>query len=90
MGDKKSGLAFITPEFPTEFATAGGLSTYWGRMSRTLVSLGHHVEVFTISQEVSEVVEFHGVPVQRVQAPAARWWEKLCGTSGDAVASPVD
>ena len=75
-------IAFLTPEFPTEFATAGGLSTYLGRMSRTLVSLGHHVEVFTISQEVSEVVEFHGVRVQRVQAPAARWWEKLCALPG--------
>ena len=75
-------IAFLTPEFPTEFATAGGLSTYLGRMSRTLVSLGHHVEVFTISQEVSEVVEFHGVRVQRVQAPPARWWEKLCALPG--------
>ena len=75
-------IAFVTPEFPTEFTTAGGLSTYLGRMSRTLVSLGHHVEVFTISQEVSEVVEFHGVRVQRVHAPAARWWEQVCALPG--------
>jgi len=81
-GGQKKRIAFVTPEFPTEFATAGGLSTYLGRMSRTLVSLGHHVEVFTISQEVSEVVEFHGVRVQRVQAPAARWWEQLCALPG--------
>ena len=82
MKSSSLNIAFVTPEFPTEFATAGGLSTYLGRMSRTLVSLGHHVEVFTISQEVSEVVEFHGVRVQRVQAPAARWWEKLCALPG--------
>ena len=75
-------IAFLTPEFPTELTTGGGLSTYLGRMSRTLVLMGHHVEVFTISQEHSEVVEFHGVHVQRVQAPPARWWEKLCALPG--------
>jgi len=71
-------IAFVTPEFPTEWTTGGGLSTYLGRMSRTLALMGHNVEVFTISQEVSEIIEFHGVRVQRVQAPPARWWEKLC------------
>ena len=75
-------IAFVTPEFPTEWTTGGGLSTYLGRMSRTLALMGHHVEVFTISQEHSEVVEFHGVRVQRVQAPSARWWEKLCALPG--------
>ena len=79
---QKKHIAFVTPEFPTEWTTGGGLSTYLGRMSRTLALMGHHVEVFTISQEVSEVVEFHGVRVQRVQAPAARWWEKLCALPG--------
>ena len=82
MKSSSLNIAFVTPEFPTEWTTGGGLSTYLGRMSRTLVLMGHHVEVFTISQEHSEVVEFHGVRVQRVQAPPARWWEKLCALPG--------
>ena len=85
---QKKHIAFVTPEFPTEWTTGGGLSTYLGRMSRTLALMGHNVEVFTISQEVSEIIEFHGVRVQRVQAPPARWWEKLCDTSRQAVVSP--
>ncbi len=48
-------IAFVTPEFPTEWTTGGGLSTYLGRMSRTLVLMGHQDRVATLPPNTTEL-----------------------------------
>lgn len=63
-------IALLTPEFPTEIETGGGLSSYLGRLSLTLVRLGHGVEVFTISQYPSGSLDYEGTLVHRVRTPA--------------------
>ena len=69
-------IAFITPEFPTEITNAGGLANYLGRICPTLAQMGHLVDVFTVSQKPSGVVDFQGVRVHRVNPGRAKWWEK--------------
>lgn len=59
-------IAFLTPEFPTEVSTAGGLSNYLCRMSRALLETGHDVEVFTLSENREEVLDYDGIRVHRV------------------------
>lgn len=59
-------VAFLTPEFVTERAGEGGLSTYVARMSRILTNMGHEAEVFTPSRYETGSVDFDGVRVHRV------------------------
>ena len=54
-------IAFVTPEFPTEITNAGGLANYLGRICPTLVRMGHSVDVFTISQKPSGIIDYQGV-----------------------------
>ena len=70
-------IAFLTPEFPTEIATAGGLSNYLGRMVRVLRECGHEVEVFTTSIHGEETIDYFGAVVHRVSVPILRlnWWD---------------
>lgn len=58
-------IAFVTSEYPTEKASAGGLSAYLGRMSRHLAERGHNVEVFTLS-DANESLVHEGILVHRV------------------------
>jgi glycosyltransferase involved in cell wall biosynthesis len=74
-------IAFLTPEFPTEVATEGGLANYLYRMTRSLVDAGHSVEVFTLSERPEESFDFEGAWVHRVRR-ASDWawlaaWSKV-------------
>jgi glycosyltransferase involved in cell wall biosynthesis len=63
-------IAFLTPEFASELADAGGLASYLGRCVRALRALGHEPEVFT-SARASGAIDWHGVRVERV--PQRAW-----------------
>lgn len=69
-------IAFVTPEFPTVIADAGGLSTYLGRMSRLLAEAGHEVEVFVGTGDRRDVATWHGATVRHVQL-SQRWARSL-------------
>lgn len=60
-------IAFLTPEFPTEVSTEGGLANYLYRMTRSLVEAGHDVEIFTLSGRCEESFDFEGAWVHRVE-----------------------
>src|SRR5258708_7546548 len=60
-------IAFLTPEFPTEVATEGGLANYLYRMTRSLVEAGHAVEIFTLSDRPEASFDFEGAWVHRVK-----------------------
>jgi len=66
-------VAFLTPEFVTERAGEGGLSTYVARMTRVLTNMGHEAEVFTPSCHEAGSVDLDGVRVHRVPVPEARF-----------------
>ena len=74
-------IALLTPEFPTEVATEGGLANYLYRMTRSLVDAGHAVEVFTLSDRPEESFDFEGAWIHRVErASDPAWlaaWSKL-------------
>ena len=78
-------IAFVTPEFVTEYSKGGGLANYLNRMSRALLEAGHEVEVFVLSDR-DEALDHRGVLVHRVR-PLERWLAlsvgrrlvKLCG-----------
>lgn len=58
-------IAFITPEYPTEYANGGGLGSYLERICRVLLEQGHQPEVF-VSSTVTETIQHQGVVVHRV------------------------
>jgi len=60
-------IAFVTPEFASEYATGGGLGSYLHRMTRALLELGHEPEVFTLSPTASGSIDFDGVRIHRVR-----------------------
>ncbi len=59
-------IAFLTPEYPSEFTGGGGISTYVHRIAKFLAVSGHEPEVFVSSQYASETMIFDGVPLHRV------------------------
>ena len=69
-------IAFVTPEFPTEITTAGGLANYLGRLCPTLVRIGHSVDVFTLSHKPAGMIGYQGVRVHRVNPRPASLWER--------------
>jgi glycosyltransferase involved in cell wall biosynthesis len=60
-------IAFLTPEFVTEYDTGGGLGNYLHRMTRALLEAGHVPEVFVLSREAPGPIDFGGVRVVRVR-----------------------
>jgi glycosyltransferase involved in cell wall biosynthesis len=62
-------IAFITPEFVTEYADGGGLGTYVCRMAQALLAAGHAPEVFVTSEHGPETLTHLGIPVHRVPVP---------------------
>jgi glycogen(starch) synthase len=64
-------IAFITPEFVTDYPDGGGLGNYLYRMGRLLTERGHNVEVFVSSSLKPRVVMHDGIRVERVP-PAQR------------------
>jgi glycosyltransferase involved in cell wall biosynthesis len=87
-------IAFVTPEFASEYATGGGLGGYLHRMTRALCALGHEPEVFALSPAASGPIDFDGVRVHRVRRSdagrAARAWLGLAWRLGlHALQPPV-
>ncbi len=74
-------IAFVTPEFVTEYETGGGLGNYLHRMTRALREAGHEPEVFTLSPSRDGTLDWDGVRVHRVRRtdvhPAVRAWIRL-------------
>ena len=79
MKSSSLNIAFVTPEFSTEITTAGGLANYLGRLCPTLASMGHSVDVFTVSKKPAAVIHHQGVRVHRVNPGRARLWERALG-----------
>lgn len=59
-------IAFVTPEFVTEYGFGGGLGNYLNRFTKELIKRGHQVEVFVSSHQPSETIDHEGVLVHRV------------------------
>ena len=59
-------VAFLTPEFITEYRTGGGLGNYLGRITELLVNSGHAVEVFVLSENQPKTIQHGEVIVHRV------------------------
>jgi glycogen(starch) synthase len=83
-------MAFITPEFVTDYRDGGGLGSYIHRMAKLLVEQGHEIEVFVSSKLEPQILIHDGIRVQRV-APlsgglAVRVIKRICRAAG--VATP--
>jgi len=63
---QKRRIAFLTPEFTTEYANGGGLGNYLNRISKALRDQGHQPEIFVVSKETPGTFDFEGVLVHRV------------------------
>lgn len=59
-------IAFLTTEYVTEDEFDGGLANYLHRMVTALMSEGHIIEIFTLSNENS-LIYHQGLAVHRVQ-----------------------
>jgi glycosyltransferase involved in cell wall biosynthesis len=59
-------IAFLTPEFVTEYNNGGGLGTYLARMVKLLVARGHEVEVFVTASTHPAIISYEGARVERV------------------------
>jgi len=59
-------VAFVTPEFVTEWRTGGGLGNYLYRMTRVVRDAGHRPEIFVLSEQAPETLDLDGIPVHRV------------------------
>lgn len=62
-------IAFITPEFVTEYGHGGGLGNYLYKISRVLCLCGHTVHVFVSSNETDETIIFDEIIVHKVRFP---------------------
>ncbi|MDY6989118.1 MAG: glycosyltransferase family 4 protein [Thermodesulfobacteriota bacterium] len=56
----------MTTEYITESDFAGGLANYLHRVARSMMQMGHSVEVFTLSESDGEI-RSHGLPVNRIR-----------------------
>ncbi len=86
-------VAFITPEFVTDYAEGGGLGQYLNRMGKLLVERGHQVEIFVSSEREPRVLDHEGMRVQRVaptsRALPARLLRKTCDLARFSFVSAV-
>ncbi len=64
-------VAFITPEFVTEYGDGGGLGNYLDTMCGHLAAQGHDVELFVPSQAEPQVLQHRGIRVERVRWQSA-------------------
>lgn len=81
-------IAFLTPEFVTEYGFGGGLGNYLNRFTKELVKRGHEVEIFVSSHQPAERIDFQGILVHRVPHVLRRrfdlplkWMARLAGFS---------
>jgi glycosyltransferase involved in cell wall biosynthesis len=79
-------VAFVTPEFVTEWRSGGGLGNYLHRMTRAVRDAGHRPEIFVLSEEAPETLDLDGMPVHRVargdRALAVRLAYRVLGCVG--------
>ena len=59
-------IAFLTTEYVTEQEFDGGLSNYLYRVTKSLMSNGHYVEIFTLSDKDGEIF-YDGVKIHQVK-----------------------
>jgi glycosyltransferase involved in cell wall biosynthesis len=59
-------IAFLTPEYPSERSSGGGLATYVQRFAKLLSKSGHEPEVFVLSQNTSRTQTDNGVQIHSV------------------------
>lgn len=68
-------IAFLTPEFVTEYRNGGGLGNYLARICHVLKERGHVPEVFVSGRESCRF-DFDGILVHRVDiGPAVNRWK---------------
>lgn len=65
-------IAFITPEFVTDYQDGGGLGNYLNRMGKLLVERGHQVEMFLPSDLEPQVLIHNGIRVERIRVDTPR------------------
>jgi hypothetical protein len=70
-------IAFITPEYVTDYREGGGLGNYLHRISQLLVSAGHEVELFVASTLLPEVFDHNGIHVERVEPASPKWSHRI-------------
>ena len=79
-------IAFITPEFVTDYKDGGGLGNYLNRIGKLLVEHGHHVEVFVSSHLEPRILIHEGIRVERVppisRKLTAKVLRRLCALAG--------
>ena len=59
-------VAFLTPEFVTDYRTGGGLGAQVYRFAKGLLDAGHRPEVFVLHRHESDSTDCDGFPVHRV------------------------
>jgi glycosyltransferase involved in cell wall biosynthesis len=72
-------IAFLTPEFVTDYTDGGGLGNYLNRIGKILVQSGHEVEVFASSSLQPRVLVHDGMRVERVWPFARAFWTRMVG-----------
>lgn len=75
-------IAFLTPEYITDYPTLGGLGQYLQRMALALRDAGHEPEIFTVGRGEASVATHDGIRVETV----ARTHDRLIGV----VTRPLD
>lgn len=61
-------IAFLTPEYPSEYPDGGGLGAYVHRMAKSLIEAGHEPEVFVLSHQETNTTSYQNVRVHKVNA----------------------
>ena len=64
--DRSLRIAFLTPEFITDYPNLGGLGQYVERMARAVVNCGHEAEIFTVGRGDAAVSMHDGIRVETV------------------------
>jgi glycogen synthase len=59
-------IAFLTPEFITDYYDGGGLGNYLSKVTKCLTLLGHTPEVFVSSPLEPRLISHEGIRVERV------------------------
>ena len=65
-------VAFLTPEFPSEGHTSGGIGNYVLKMATVLAGHGIEVEVF-VPSSTGGAAAYEGIHVERVPAERSLW-----------------
>jgi glycosyltransferase involved in cell wall biosynthesis len=78
-------IAFLTPEYPTEYRSHGqGLGTYVHRMVCALSQSGHEPEIFVSSRHCSQTSYYSGIRVHRVNWTEREPLLRLLSSDGKA------